>query len=187
NYQPVTTGNQSNPSAGFQDEFDAEKAGEEVTQQYMLFHMWSSGPLNPQNKDGDAGFDGNEHEDDTKKPESTVNVFPSSSAQSGKQDDKTKKKAKGKSSVESFTGNKDLSIEFEDHYDNISNDVYAVGSIVPTTGQNSFNSTNPFSAVGPLNTTASPTYGKSSFKNASQLPDNPDMLEIEEIAYSNHE
>nr|GEV49867.1 retrovirus-related Pol polyprotein from transposon TNT 1-94 [Tanacetum cinerariifolium] len=43
--------------AGFQDEFDAEKAGEEVTQQYMLFLMWSSGSLNPQNKDGDAAFD----------------------------------------------------------------------------------------------------------------------------------
>nr|GFA88746.1 hypothetical protein [Tanacetum cinerariifolium] len=112
NYQPVTTGNQSNPSAGFQDEFDAEKEGEEVTQQYMLFPV-------------------------------------------------------------------DLSIEFEDHYDNISNDVNAVGSIVPTAGQNSSNSTNPFSVVGPSNTTASPTYGKSSFKNASQLPDNPDMLEIE--------
>nr|GEX81670.1 retrovirus-related Pol polyprotein from transposon TNT 1-94 [Tanacetum cinerariifolium] len=39
NYQPVTAGNQSNPSAGFQDEFDAEKAGEEVNQQYVLFPM----------------------------------------------------------------------------------------------------------------------------------------------------
>nr|GEX39801.1 hypothetical protein [Tanacetum cinerariifolium] len=39
NYQPVTVGNQSNPSAGFQDEFDAEKAGEEVNQQYVLFPM----------------------------------------------------------------------------------------------------------------------------------------------------
>nr|GEV00900.1 retrovirus-related Pol polyprotein from transposon TNT 1-94 [Tanacetum cinerariifolium] len=29
NYQPVTAGNQSNPSAGFQDKFDVEKAGEE--------------------------------------------------------------------------------------------------------------------------------------------------------------
>nr|GFD20321.1 retrovirus-related Pol polyprotein from transposon TNT 1-94 [Tanacetum cinerariifolium] len=29
NYQPVTAGNQSNPSGGFQDKFDAEKAGEE--------------------------------------------------------------------------------------------------------------------------------------------------------------
>nr|GEU72594.1 putative ribonuclease H-like domain-containing protein [Tanacetum cinerariifolium] len=57
----------------------------------------------------------------------------------------------------------------------------------PTAGQNSSNRTNPFSAVGPSNTTASPTYGKSSFKDASQLPENPDMLEIEDITYSDHE
>nr|GFA17596.1 putative ribonuclease H-like domain-containing protein [Tanacetum cinerariifolium] len=120
NYQPVTVGNQSNPSAGFQDEFDAEKAREE------------------------------EHEVDIKKLESAVNVSPSSSAQSGKQDDKTKKKAKGKTSVESFTGNRDLSAEFEDHSDNSSNDVNAAGY-------------------------------------ASQLLDNPDMLEMEEITYFDHE
>nr|GEY03542.1 hypothetical protein [Tanacetum cinerariifolium] len=72
-YQPVTAGNQSNPSAGFQDKFDAEKAGEESDQQYVLFPVWSSGSINPQNTDGDAAFDG-------KKPESKVNVSPSSSA-----------------------------------------------------------------------------------------------------------
>nr|GEX78500.1 putative ribonuclease H-like domain-containing protein [Tanacetum cinerariifolium] len=106
NYQPVTAGNQSNPSVGFQDKFDAEKARKEVTQQYMLFPVWSSSSSNPQNKDGDAAFDGIEHEVDTKKPESAVNVSPSSSAQSGKQDDKTKKKAKGKSSrLTSIIGN----------------------------------------------------------------------------------
>nr|GEV49400.1 putative ribonuclease H-like domain-containing protein [Tanacetum cinerariifolium] len=147
NYQPVTAGNQSNPSAGFQNKSNAEKAREEVTQQYMLFPMWSSGSLNPHNKDEDAAFDGKEHEVDTKKPESAVNVSPSSSNQSGKQDDKTKKKAKGKSSVKSFTRNRDLSAEFEDHSDNSSNDVNAAGSIVPIVGQNSFNSTNPFSAA----------------------------------------
>nr|GFD26884.1 hypothetical protein [Tanacetum cinerariifolium] len=125
------------------------------------------------NKDGDAAFDGKEHEVDTKKPESAVNVSPSSSAQSGKQDDKTKKKAKGKSYVESFTGNRDLSAKFEDYSDNSSNDVNAVGSIVPTAGQNSSNNTNPFSAA---DTTASPTHGKSLFKDASQLLDNHDML-----------
>nr|GFA59529.1 uncharacterized mitochondrial protein AtMg00810-like [Tanacetum cinerariifolium] len=131
------------------------------------------------NKDGDAAFDGKEHEVDTKKHESAVNVSLSSSAQSGKQDDKTKKKAKGKSSIESFTGNRDLSAEFEDYSDNNSNDVNAAGSIVPTAGQNSSNSTNPFSVTGPSNTIASPTHGKSSFKDASQLPDNLDMLEME--------
>nr|GEZ93084.1 hypothetical protein [Tanacetum cinerariifolium] len=43
------------------------------------------------NYDGDATFDGKEHDSNAKKPESEVNVSPSSSAQSRKQDDKTKK------------------------------------------------------------------------------------------------
>nr|GEW28927.1 hypothetical protein [Tanacetum cinerariifolium] len=152
--------------AGFQDNFDAEKAGEEVTQQYMLFPVWSSSSINPQNKDRDAAFDGKEHDVDTIKSESTVNVSLSSIAQSGEQNDKTKKKAKGKSSVKSFTGNRDLSAEFKDHSDNSSNDVNAAGSIVPTVG---------------------PTYEKSLFKYASQLLENPDMLEMEDITYSDHE
>nr|GEY77112.1 ribonuclease H-like domain-containing protein [Tanacetum cinerariifolium] len=56
NYQPVTTGNQSNPSAGVQEQFDAKKAGEENVQQYVLFPLWSSGSKNPQNTDDDAAF-----------------------------------------------------------------------------------------------------------------------------------
>nr|GEZ05659.1 copia protein [Tanacetum cinerariifolium] len=48
------------------------------------------------NTDGDVAFDGKEPKFDEKKPESEVNVSPSSSAQSKKQDDKTKKEAKGK-------------------------------------------------------------------------------------------
>nr|GFB96052.1 putative ribonuclease H-like domain-containing protein [Tanacetum cinerariifolium] len=147
NYQPVTAGNQTNPSAGLQDKFDAEKAGEDVNQQYLLFPVWSSGPINPHNYDGDAAFDGKEHDFDAKKPESKVNVSPSSSAQSRKQDDKTKKEAKGKSHVESFTGYIDLSAKFKDCSDNSSNEVNAVGTIVPTVGQNSPNSTNTFSAA----------------------------------------
>nr|GFB29187.1 retrovirus-related Pol polyprotein from transposon TNT 1-94 [Tanacetum cinerariifolium] len=82
NYQPVTAGNQTNPSA-------------------------------------DAAFDGKEPDFDAKRPESEVNVSLSSSAQSRKQDDKTKKEAKG--------------------------------------------------------------------KNASQLPDDPDMSELEDITYSDDE
>nr|GEU71640.1 hypothetical protein [Tanacetum cinerariifolium] len=89
NYQPVTVGNQTNPSAGFQDKFDAEKVGEESDQQYVLFLVWSSGFTNPHNTDGDAAFD-------EKKHESEVNVSQSSSAQSKKQDDKTMREAKDK-------------------------------------------------------------------------------------------
>nr|GEU73949.1 ribonuclease H-like domain-containing protein [Tanacetum cinerariifolium] len=78
NYQLVTAGSQSNPSAGFQDNFDAEKVGKEGNQQYVLFLVWSSGSTNPQNNDGDAAFDEKEPEFDAKKPEFEVNVSSSS-------------------------------------------------------------------------------------------------------------
>nr|GEW26094.1 retrovirus-related Pol polyprotein from transposon TNT 1-94 [Tanacetum cinerariifolium] len=107
------------------------------------------------------------HDFDAKKPKSEVILSPSSSAQSRKQDDKTKKEAKGKSHAESFTGYRDLSAEFKDCSDNSSNEVNVAGTIVPIGGQNSSNSTNSFSAAGPSNTTASPTHGKSSFIDAS--------------------
>nr|GEY36263.1 putative ribonuclease H-like domain-containing protein [Tanacetum cinerariifolium] len=58
---------------------------------------------------------------------------------------------------------------------------------IPTVGQNSLNNINTFSAAGPSNTTISPTYGKSSFIDASQLPDDPDMPELEDITYSDDE
>nr|GEW15038.1 hypothetical protein [Tanacetum cinerariifolium] len=125
NYQPVTAGNQSIPSAGFQDKFDVEKTGEEIDQQYVLFLVWSSGSTSPQNTDGDVAFNGKEPKFDEKKPESEVNVSPSSSAQSRKQDDKTKKEAKGKSPVESFIRYRDLSAEFEDYSNNSINEVNA--------------------------------------------------------------
>nr|GEX56242.1 hypothetical protein [Tanacetum cinerariifolium] len=114
NYQPVNAGNQTNPSAGFQDKFHAEI-----------------------NNDGDAAFDGKEHDFDAKKPESEVNLSPSSSAQSRKQDDNTKKEAKGKM-------------------------LLVLQMLL-----------------------ASLTHGKSSFIDASQLSDDPDMPELEDITYSN--
>nr|GEW55294.1 putative ribonuclease H-like domain-containing protein [Tanacetum cinerariifolium] len=76
------------------------------------------------------------------------------------------------------------SSKFEDCSDNSSNEVNAAGSIVPTVGQNSLNSTNTFSVAGPSNAAVSPTYGKSSFIDASQLTDDPDMPELEDITYS---
>nr|GFA72984.1 ribonuclease H-like domain-containing protein [Tanacetum cinerariifolium] len=182
NYQPVTAGNQSNPSAGFQEEFDAEKVGEKSTQQYMLFPVWSTGSSNPQNKEGDATFDGKEH--DAEKPESAVNLSLSSSVQSGRQDDMTKKKDKGKGPIEYFTGNKDFNTNFKDYFEDISNNVSAAGPIVPTARKNYSNSTNPISAAGPSNNITSPTHGKSLLQDASQPPK---MLEKEDIAYSDHE
>nr|GEW64221.1 ribonuclease H-like domain-containing protein [Tanacetum cinerariifolium] len=84
----------------------------------MLFPVWSSGSTSPKNNDGDVAFDRKEHDFDARKPESEVILSLSSSAQSRKQDDKTKKETKEKSPVESFTEYKDLSAEFEDCFDN---------------------------------------------------------------------
>nr|GEX34412.1 hypothetical protein [Tanacetum cinerariifolium] len=100
NYQPVTAGNQSNPSADVQEQFDPKKVGEKSVQQYVLFPVWSSGSTNPQNTDGDATFDEKEPMFEGRKPESEVNVSPSSITQSKKHDDKTKREAKGKSPID---------------------------------------------------------------------------------------
>nr|GFB16145.1 retrotransposon protein, putative, unclassified [Tanacetum cinerariifolium] len=76
-----------------------------------------------------------EPEFEAKKPKSKVNVSPSSSAQSKKHDDKTKREAKGKSLVESLTGYRNLSAEFEDFFDNRINEVNTAGNLVPAVGQ----------------------------------------------------
>nr|GEW96581.1 hypothetical protein [Tanacetum cinerariifolium] len=203
NYQLVIVGNQTNLNAVFQEEVDAGKTGEEADQQCMLFPVWSTGSTNPQNKEGDSTFDGKEH--DAEKPESTVNLSPSSSALSGEQTDMTKKKDKGKSPVDYFTGNTDFNEDFKDYSEDSSNDVSAAGPIVPTTrknysnstnpisvagptvptaGQNYSNSTNPISAAGPSNTNTSPLHGKSSLQDA---PQSPHMLKSEDIIYYDHE
>nr|GEX26055.1 hypothetical protein [Tanacetum cinerariifolium] len=145
NYQPVTVGNQSNPSASFQDNFNAKKAGEEIDQQYVLFPMRSSSFINPQND------------------------------------------VKELSLMKRSMRYRDLSAEFEDYFDNSINEVNATGTLVLTVRQISPNSTNTFSAAGPSNDAASLTHGKSSFIDASQISDDHDMLELEDITYSDDE
>nr|GEX88232.1 ribonuclease H-like domain-containing protein [Tanacetum cinerariifolium] len=130
--------------------------------------------------DGDTAFD-------EKKPESKVNVSPSSSAQSKKHDDKTKREAKGKSPIESLTGYRNLSVEFKDFSYNSINEDNAIGTLVSAVGQLSPNSTNTFSVAGPLIFAASPTQGQSSCIDTSQLLDDPNMLELEGITYSDDE
>nr|GEU50181.1 ribonuclease H-like domain-containing protein [Tanacetum cinerariifolium] len=95
NYQPVTVSNQSNLSAGVQEQLDAEKAEEDSVQQYVLFPVWSSGSINPQNTN-DVAFGSKKPKFKGRKPKSEVHISPSSSAQTKKHDDKTKRKAKGK-------------------------------------------------------------------------------------------
>nr|GEW20499.1 hypothetical protein [Tanacetum cinerariifolium] len=164
----------------------AEKAREESSQQYVLFPVWSSSSTNPQNTD-DAAFGGKEPEFEGRTPESEVYVSPSSSAQTKKHDDKTKREAKGKSHVESSTRYRNLSAEFEDFFDNSINEVNAADFLVPTVGQISSNSTNTFSVAGPSNVAVSPTHGKSLYMDPSQYLDDPNMPKLEDITYSNDE
>nr|GEX23253.1 hypothetical protein [Tanacetum cinerariifolium] len=152
NYQPVTVGNQSNPSVGVQKQFDAEKAGKKNVQQYVLFPLWSSGSKIPQNTNDDASFKVKEPEFEGRKPEFEVHVSSSSSAQTKKHDDKTKREAKRKSHVELSTGYRNLSAEFKDFSDNSINEDNAAGTSVPAVGQISTNSTNAFSAASPSTT-----------------------------------
>nr|GFC29882.1 putative ribonuclease H-like domain-containing protein [Tanacetum cinerariifolium] len=109
------------------------------------------------------------------------------SAQSKKHDDKTKREAKGKSPVESSTRYRNLSTEFEDFSDNSINKINAASSLVPAIGQISSNNTNTYSAAGPYNTAVSPTHGKYSYVDTSQLPDDPNMPKLEDITYSDDE
>nr|GEU63056.1 uncharacterized mitochondrial protein AtMg00810-like [Tanacetum cinerariifolium] len=51
----------------------------------------------------------------------------------------------------------------------------------------STNITNNFSAAGPSNAAVSLTHGKSSYVDSSQLHDDPNMLELEDITYSDDE
>nr|GFA68170.1 hypothetical protein [Tanacetum cinerariifolium] len=164
NYQPVTAGNQSNSSAGVQEQFDAEKAREDNVQQYMLFPIWSSGSKNPQNTDDDAVFGSKKPEFKGRKPEYEVYVSLSSTAQTKNHDDKTKREAKGKSLVESSTRYRNLSAEFKD---------FLIAALM--------------SAAGPSNTAVSPTHEKSLYVHTSQYPDDLNMPELEDITYSDDE
>nr|GEX52454.1 hypothetical protein [Tanacetum cinerariifolium] len=156
------------------------KAGEGNVQQYVLFPLWSSGSKDPQNTNADTTFE-------VKESESEVHVSPSSSAKTKKHDDKTNKKAKGKSHVELSTRVRNLSEEFKDFTDNSINGVNAASTLVPVVGQNSTNSTNAFSAASPSNTVVSPTVGKSSYVDHYPYLDDPDMPDLEDITYSDDE
>nr|GEW36515.1 putative ribonuclease H-like domain-containing protein [Tanacetum cinerariifolium] len=152
--------NQPNPSAGIQEHFDADKAGEGNVQPYVLFPLWSFGSKDPQNTDDDTTFK-------VKEPKSKVYVSPSSSAKTKKHDDKTKREAKGKSHVELSTRIRNLSEEFEDFFDNSINEVNATSTPVLVVGRISTNNTNTFSVAGPSNT--------------AQYPDDLNMPALEDI------
>nr|GFB75290.1 hypothetical protein [Tanacetum cinerariifolium] len=60
----------------------------------------------------------------------------------------------------------------------------AASTPVPAVGKILTNNTNTFSAVIPSNTVDSPTHGKSSYVDTSQYPNDPNMLALEDITYS---
>nr|GEU65461.1 ribonuclease H-like domain-containing protein [Tanacetum cinerariifolium] len=155
----VVAWNQPNSSAGFQEHFDACKAKEGNIQQYVLFPLLSTGSKDPQNIDADATFK-------VKEPDSEVYVSLSSSANTKKHDDKTKREAKGQSPIKLSTGVRNLSEEFEIFSSNSTNGVNDAST--------------PVTVVGP-------TLGKSSYVDPAQYPDDPDMLALEDIAYSDDE
>nr|GEV36304.1 putative ribonuclease H-like domain-containing protein [Tanacetum cinerariifolium] len=81
--------------------------------------------LQNKNTNEDAAFEVKEPEFKRRKPEYKVHVSLSSSAQTKKHEDKTKREAKGKSLVDSLIGYRNLSAEFEEFTDNNINEVNA--------------------------------------------------------------
>nr|GFB78669.1 hypothetical protein [Tanacetum cinerariifolium] len=104
-----------------------------------------------QNNNKDAHADEKEHDDDIQKSVSPDIYSSSSGAQTRIQGDKTENKDKGKSPVVTITGFRDLNAEFKEYNNNSSNGVNTASSSVSTTGKNSIDSTNDFSAAGPSN------------------------------------
>nr|GFD14560.1 hypothetical protein [Tanacetum cinerariifolium] len=133
----------------------------------------------------DAAFDVKENKND-------VHVSPSGSDKTDnkKHDNKAKRDDKEKSHVDSPTRVRDLRAEFEEFSSNSTNRVNSVSALVNTAGPNPTNSTNSFNTASPYVNVVSPTFGiarKSSFVNLSKYPDDPDMLELEDIVYSDDE
>nr|GEZ70219.1 ribonuclease H-like domain-containing protein [Tanacetum cinerariifolium] len=102
---------------GFQD---LEKAGEEGTQTYVLFHVLSDGSTNPKNNK-DAYTGGNEHNNDIQKSVSPDFHSSSCGDQAREQGDKTVNKDKGKNHVVTIIGFRDLNEEFAECINNSSN------------------------------------------------------------------
>nr|GEY83372.1 ribonuclease H-like domain-containing protein [Tanacetum cinerariifolium] len=147
NYHPVLAENQTNSNAGFQD---TEKAKEEGTQTYVLFPVLSDGSTNPKNNKN-IHTDGKENDDDIQKSVSPDIHSSNCGDQTREQGDKAENKDKGKSPVVTITGFRDLNEEFEECFNNSSNEVNAVDSSVSAAKLNFTNNTNVFSTAGPSN------------------------------------
>nr|GEX39210.1 ribonuclease H-like domain-containing protein [Tanacetum cinerariifolium] len=160
-YQPVVAGNQPNDNAGFKEN------------------------LNVDNHVVDTAFDVKENGNDVH-----VSISESDKTDDKKHDETAKRDAKGKSHVDSPTGVKDLRAEFEEFSLNSTNRVNVVSAPVTGPGLNSTNSTNSFNTASPSDTVVNPNFRiarKYSFVDPSKYPDDPDMLELEDIIYSDDE
>nr|GFC23614.1 hypothetical protein [Tanacetum cinerariifolium] len=113
--------------------------------------MLSDGSTNPKNTKN-AHTDGKEHDDDIQMSVSLDIHFSSYGDLTREQGDKAENKNKGKSHVVTITGFKDLNEEFVECFNNSSNEVNAISSLVSAAGLNFTNSTNDFSVAGPSNT-----------------------------------
>nr|GFA09919.1 putative ribonuclease H-like domain-containing protein [Tanacetum cinerariifolium] len=129
----------------------------------------------------DALVDGKKHDDDIQKPVSPNFHSSSSGAQTRKQGDKTENKDKGKSPVVTIIGFRDFNAEFEECNINSSTRVNAASSLVSTTGQNSINSTNDFSAAGPSNAAMPNLEDLSHSNNVDDVGAETDINNLESI------
>nr|GEV43159.1 putative ribonuclease H-like domain-containing protein [Tanacetum cinerariifolium] len=187
NYQPLVGGNQLNHNAGIKENLNAGKVRKETVsaQQYVMLPLWSPSLQDPQNTDDDATFDVKENKNDVH-----VSTSGSNETDCMKHAEKAKRDAKGKRHVDSSTGVRDVSAEFEEFSSNSSNRVNAVSASVTAAGPKSTNSTNSFNTASLSDTVFSPNFriaGKSSFVDPSKYLDDPDMPGLEDIVYSDDE
>nr|GEZ32185.1 ribonuclease H-like domain-containing protein [Tanacetum cinerariifolium] len=139
----------------------------------------------PQNTDDDDAFDLKEN-----KPDVHVSVNESDKSDSKKHDEKAKRDDKGKTLVDSPIGVRYLRAKFEEFSSNSTNRVNAVSAAITAAGLNSTNITNSFNTASPSDTAVSPNFGiaeKSSFVDPFKYPDDPDMIELEDVVYSDDE
>nr|GEV69442.1 ribonuclease H-like domain-containing protein [Tanacetum cinerariifolium] len=130
--------------------FDIDTLTQSMNYQPIVTGNQPNSSADPLNTDAATTFE-------VKEPESVVHVSPSSSDKTKKQDDKTKREAKGKSPVELSIGVRDLNDEFEEFSVNNTNAVNAASTPITAVGLNLTNNTNSFSAASPSNTNFSPT------------------------------
>nr|GFA23414.1 putative ribonuclease H-like domain-containing protein [Tanacetum cinerariifolium] len=180
NYHPVLAENQSNPTAGFQD---AEKAGEEGTQTYVLFPVLSDGSTNPKNNK-DAHTGGNEHNDDIQKYVSPDIHSSSCGDQAREQGDKAMNKDKGKNPIVTITGFRDLNEEFAECINNSSNGGSVAGPLVSAAGLDFTNSTNDFTAAGLLVSAAELNFINSTNDFSVAGPSNATMPNLEDFSHN---